>query len=174
MLAIQYSEAEYKNKYEELRQYKVTIPADPISQGFGGLAALISTVQGSRDRITEVMNEALYSKSLAKKQELELHYAYETALDVIIDTDPEITNLTSDRQRLARANQKLKAQIADMREATIIYHLFDCYYKTVCNVLHRIESADKSLSEQINIYKRMNPPLPFAPLVPGTVRTELP
>lgn len=162
-LSIGYDEADFNHRYEELKKYRVTLPPDPISLGFSGIAQLISEVQGYKDRVSELWNEALMMKSKAKLQTTATRYNYEAKLDLIIDTDPEITGMSSDRQRVARANKKLAKERADMNESELIYGLIDAYYKTVSNIHSNLESANRNLESQCNIYKRMNPPVDGQP-----------
>lgn len=157
LTSITYDESAFAAKYEELKKYRITIPPDPMAQGFNGLATLISQVQGMRDRVSELLGEALSLKSQAKIQAASAKYAYEAAVDLIMDTDLEILALPSDRTRLAKANKKLKAEVDRMRETDLISRLIDTYHKSVLNVLENLESSNRNLNEQCNLYKKMYP-----------------
>lgn len=178
-LAVQYREEEFTSRYEELKQYRIAIPPDPVALGFNGLADLISRVQGFKDRVSEMLNDAIVLKTRAKVQADVCQYAYEAAVDILVDTDPEISSLPSDRSRLARANKKLADKVAATRTSSLVHKMIEAYYRTVANVYANLESANRNLYEQCNLYKRMNPPYPFpgsAEAVPAgrlTVRTEL-
>lgn len=156
-VTINYDQEAYALKYEELKKYRATIPPDPMAQGFNGLAQLISTIQGYKDRVSELLSEALVLKSQAKVQAESAKYKYETSLDLIMDTDIEILALPSDRTRLARANKKLTVEVAHMRESNLIYRLIDAYFKTVENAYNNLESSNRNISEQCNLYKKMYP-----------------
>lgn len=167
-IIVTYSQAEFDKRYDELRKYRVVIPPDPISQGFSGLANLISQVQGYKDRVSELWNEALILKTHAKVQADAAEYAYETALDLMINTDVEVINMPSDRTKVSKANKKLKNELDHVRETKMIHSLIDVYYKTVSNTFNNLESANKNLTEQINMYKRLNPPTGGQPMQPET------
>lgn len=157
-VVVSYSQSEFEQKYAELRRYKVTIPTDITSTGLSGLSVLVSTVQGYKTRVTELMNEAMIMKAHAKVQSESAEHAYEASLDLIINTDIEVINMPSDRTRVARANKKLKAELEHVKEAKTIFSLIDVYYKSVVHIFNDLESANKNLETQTNIYKKMMPP----------------
>ena len=157
-VVVTYSQSEFDRKYEELRQYKVTLPKDPISLGFSGLADLIATLQGYKDRVSELWSESSKLKTHAKIQAEIAESEYQTALDLLMNQDVEVINMPSDRTRLAKANKKLQAELSRIHETKMIQSLMDVYHRTVTNVYNNLESANDNLSEQVQIYKRMNPP----------------
>ncbi len=163
-----YDEAEFQKKYDELKQYHVDIPEDPVSLGFSGLAAKIAEVQRCKDRVSEMWNESSLVKTKAKVYADSSEYVYQSKLDVIIDTDPEIIALPSDRTKLARANKKLAVELKEMQEAEFVYKLVNAYFNTVANTFNNLESVNKNLTEQLNIYKKLSPPTEVPKQVPGS------
>lgn len=161
--AVNYDEAEYNKKYAELDEYRINIPPNPIDLGFAGLADLVSKVQNAKSRVSELYTRSLKLKSDAKVQEMSAKYAYEAKLDVLLESDATVLSAASDRTRIARANKILKVEIERMRETDLIYRLVNAYYQSVGNVFTNLESVNKNLSEQVNIYKRMLPPIDAQP-----------
>lgn len=169
MQLVTYEDSEFDKKYAELDLYRAVIPPDPIALGFSGIASLMSEMQGKKDRVTELLNKAALMRTKAKIQLDSTKYVYETQLDVLLESDGDVLIMPSDRTRLARANRKLRDKIDAMKNAELVYKLIDVYYKTVSNVYNNLESANRNLTEQCNIFKRMNPPAPYPPSnQPGT------
>ena len=121
---------------------------------------------GFPDRI---FNEALNAKADSEVQLESAEYAYTAALDVLLDTDPEILALPSDKTKVARANRKLKTQLETLHQAKMVHIHIDAYFKTVQSTLKDLESTNKNLTEATNLFKKSLPqPNPAA--VPGTGR----
>ena len=168
-LSIAYDSEAYFKRFQELRTYHIEIPADPAALGFNGMFALYSKLQEYKTRVVGILNDARSAKSNAKVQVKAAEYAYNAALDVLIDTDPEILVLPSDRTKVARANKKLKTQLETLHQAEIVYEHINAYYQTVEATMGDLESTNDNLREAINLFKKSLPqPNPAA--VPGTGR----
>ena len=85
-LSIAYDEKSYHERFLELRTYHLDIPADPSVIGFNGMFELYSRLQAYKSRVTNILNDARTAKANAKVQLKTAEYAYNAALDVLIDT----------------------------------------------------------------------------------------
>jgi len=176
--SIVYDETTFENYYNELKDYRMEIPKNAETQGFSGLQELFSRVQEYRNRVSEMLATATTMKAKAKVQFDSATYAYEASLDSLLDTDPEVVALPSDKVKVARANKKLTVQIERMQDAKMTLTLIDAYYKTVDHVMGNLESVNKNLTEQCNIIKKLHPSngpaYPQVATTPGhTVRAEI-
>jgi hypothetical protein len=153
-----YDEEAYEKCYSELKTYEIAVPADPVQTGFNGLCELFSKVQAYRERVSQMFSEAVRTLARAKVQMNSAKRAYETALDIVIDTDPEIIKLPSDRTKVARANRKLAAEVERMHESINTFHMIDAYYEVVKNRADILSTANKAITEQTNLYKKLIPP----------------
>lgn len=158
-LPIVYNDAEYEVRYKELHTCRVSVPENVVELGFGSIALYLAKIQGYKDRVSSMLSEVLQIQGKAKMQLNDAKFLYETKLDALIDMDPEIVNLPSDKMKIARANKKLTEERQRVQDATAVYHMITTYVKSVEVVLENLVSADKSLTEQGNIYKRMHPPV---------------
>lgn len=157
-VVVNYDEQDYNKKYDELKQYRLTAPSDPVALGFQGLYDWIANIQKMKNRVNVLLIESLVEKERAKVQADSAKYVYEAQLDVLLENNPEVLSAASDRIRVARANKLLKAEISRMRETDLIHRLVAAYHKSVAAVFSNLESANLNLDRQSNIYKRMNPP----------------
>jgi|SRR5665213_17378 len=153
-----YDEVVYEKLYEEIKQYEISVPTDPVQLGFNGICELFSKVQAYRERVGAMFTEAVRTLAHAKVQMESAKRAYETALDIVIDTDPEIIKLPSDRTKVARANRKLAAEVERMHDSKNTFHLIDAYYEVVKNRVNILAITNKAITEQTNLYKKLIPP----------------
>lgn len=156
-LSIIYDSDAYFKRYQELRTYHIEIPRDIVAVGFNGMYVLYSQLQEYKSRVTGIFNDALNAKADSEAQLEAAEYAYNAALDVLLDTDPEILALPSDKMKVARANRKLKTQLETLHQAKIVHIHIDAYFKTVQSTLKDLESTNKNLTEAVQLFKRALP-----------------
>lgn len=155
---IAYNDAEFQKRYEELKHYVVTIPDDPAILGFSGFVKLFHTIQEYKNRVSQMWSEASVLRTNAKIHWDSAKYAYQAKFDLLVDTDPEIIALTSDRAKTSKANKKLAQEIREMQDAEMTYKLVNVYFGVIENTFNNLESVNRNLTEQANIFKKSNPP----------------
>jgi len=148
---IKLTEVEYTKNLEELETLKVSLDKDPVAQGLSAINEKIADIQAKKDRVSNLLVEAL-----ANKCEYEKKYdTTKTSLDLErskeIVTDTDIKNLKSDSARQAAANVKLNQKCLDNHADLLEFMTAESYLKCIYQIYNNLCSAQENLSRQISV-----------------------
>ena len=152
-----FTSEEYQAKLDELAMLRnsVTLDDDPIAKGLSDINVKISHLQGSLERASALVSEAVVNKSLAQQQLSTRKTTYEMAVNRTLINDPAIKSMRSADLRKAAADIKSLQELDSLHVSECSAASADTFLKCAVQVRNDIEMKNKNLFEQINVVRMM-------------------
>lgn len=157
-----YDQDVFARKYEELAQFQVTIPGDPIGMGYAGVNQMYSSLYAMISRVDELLAEA--NRMVAEAETV--YGASKCAFEAKMDA--KLAALTKDQyESIKLVEAKVKVELADdlklSQRAKLVLGLLKAYRKAVEGKRGNLDAAMGILEQQNNNLKRQLPSMQTLP-----------
>ncbi|MCM8820298.1 MAG: hypothetical protein NC925_05845 [Candidatus Omnitrophica bacterium] len=143
--------SDYDARLEELKSFKVDLDPDPVSKGIFSLNEKLAQVQAFKDRVCALLVEAHQNVSEYEIIYESVKHQYESNLERLLVSDPEVQSLKSDRLRIASANVKLAELLIKLNNANLELLRAKNYLKCVQTIYDNLNSVNENLTQQIYV-----------------------
>jgi hypothetical protein len=131
----------------------VSLLENPLLVGIDGLNSQLAIIQGNRDRMSEILSDAIWEKSQAEIQLSNAKFVYDQKYSINLLKE-EVLSLKNVAQQKAKASETILKEIMGVLEAENILLRVDAFCKICQNAIANIDSKYNSLSKQINNIER--------------------
>jgi len=151
------TEVEYDAYLKELRdeQRKVKLDSDPVSVGLGSFNDKLCNIQAARERVSQIMLDAIMNRALAQKLVNQAQADYDSSMNAKLATDQEIRNLRSADLRNSTLHVKFKNKVEKLQNTELDLAQADAFYKCVFAINKDLEAKNENLYAQIRTVQSM-------------------
>ena len=152
-----FTKEDYEARIKELKELKsaVVLDADPTAKGLKTFNEKLAFIQSSRERIAELVLEAIWNKNEAQVTHDTVEAIYEKKVSQTVSSNPDVMSLKSADLRKAKTDDLLNVELSTVQQASIDLLYADSFYKSVQVIDKLYDVKNNNLLQQIFTVRMM-------------------
>lgn len=144
-----------RDRIEKIKLVKANLEVDPLALGLTYFVRKIAELQSYKDMVSQLLLEAAQNKIEAKISLEDSAKELDMQISSLLATDEEVKGQKNSELRTSLASVKSANLEMNKHKATLDFVKADSYCSIVQQVYTNIDSASKSLSQQLSVVQML-------------------